>query len=66
MLKKYKILQEEIAHYNITVDTKDSRKQEKEARSFAMERAVPLDDLIFCYNHYLVQILTTLKADSIK
>ena len=56
-VKKYETLQEEIAHYDTTVgdiatvDTKDSRKQEKKARSLAMERAVPLDDLIFCYNH---------------
>ena len=55
--RKYEILQEEIAHYETTVgditkgDTRDKRKQENKARSIAMERAVPLDDLIYCYFH---------------
>lgn len=56
-VRKYEVLQEEIAHYETTVgdivagDTKDKRKQENKARSIAMERAVPLDDLIYCYFH---------------
>lgn len=57
--RKYEVLQEEIAHYETTVgditagDTRDKRKQEKKARSLAMERAVPLDSLIYCYYHQL-------------
>lgn len=56
-VRKYEVLQEEIAHYETTVgnivagDTRDKRKQENKARSIAMERAVKLDDLIYCYFH---------------
>ncbi|WP_289525661.1 ImmA/IrrE family metallo-endopeptidase [Limosilactobacillus vaginalis] len=58
-VRKYEVLQEEIAHYETSVgdivagDTKDKRKQEKKARSIAMERAVKLDDLIYCYFHHI-------------
>lgn len=57
--QKYETLQEEIAHYEITVGditsgkSRDARKQEKAARSLAMERSVSLDDLIYCYYHHL-------------
>lgn len=57
--RKYEVLQEEIAHYETTVgnitacDTRDKRKQEKKARSLAMERTITLDDLIYCYYHNL-------------
>lgn len=46
-----------IAHYDIsvgdiaTVNTKDSCKLEEKACSLAIERAISLDDLIYCYNH---------------
>lgn len=58
-MRKYEVLQEEIAHFETTVgditagDTRDKRKQENKARSIAMERAVTLDDLIYCYYHNL-------------
>ena len=58
-VRKYEVLQEEIAHYETTVgnivagDTRDKRKQENKARSIAMERAVKLDDLIYCYFHHI-------------
>lgn len=58
-VRKYEVLQEEIAHFETTVgditagDTRDKRKQENKARSIAMERAVTLDDLIYCYYHNL-------------
>lgn len=48
-------LQEEFAHYDYTVgdiskqETLDDRKQEKLARSRAMERTVTLDGLIDCF-----------------
>lgn len=58
-LEKYQVLQEEIAHYDTSAgDISDysdhlNRKQEKKARSLAMERAVPLDSLIYCFKHDL-------------
>lgn len=58
-VRKYEVLQEEIAHFETTVgditagDTRDKRKQENKARSLAMERTVTLDDLIYCYYHDL-------------
>lgn len=57
-VKKYETLQEELAHYEITVgdivkdeNSVDSRKQEYKARSLAMTRTVTLDDLIYCRFH---------------
>lgn len=53
--ERYELLQEEIAHYDTTVgniveeDTREKRKQEKKARSLAMERAVTLDGLVHCF-----------------
>jgi hypothetical protein len=53
--EQYELLQEEIAHYDTSVgditaeNTLDKRKQEKKARSLAMERAVTLDGLIHCF-----------------
>lgn len=58
-VRKYEVLQEEIAHFETTMgditagDTRDKRKQENKARSLAMERTVTLDDLIYCYYHDL-------------
>lgn len=57
--ERYEALQEEIAHHDYTVgnivkeNTHSDRQQEKMARSIAMERAVPLDGLIYCYQHNL-------------
>lgn len=53
--EQYEILQEEIAHYDTSVgditdyDDHQSMKQEKLARSVAMERTVNLDGLIHCF-----------------
>ena len=58
-VRKNEVLQAEIAHYETTFcnivagDTRDKRKQENKARSIAMERAVKLDDLIYCYFHHI-------------
>lgn len=57
--EKYQWLQEEIAHHDYTVgdivreNTSDKRHQEHLARSKAMEKTVPLDGLIYCYNHHI-------------
>lgn len=57
--ERYQVLQEEIAHYDTSVgdianyNKRLNRKQEKKARSIAMERAVPLDSLIYCFNNEL-------------
>ena len=59
--EQYQTLQEEVAHYDYTVGdivkeaTHSDRQQEKLARSVAMERTVPLDGLIYCYQHNLWQ-----------
>lgn len=53
--ERYEILQEEVAHYDTSVgnitDYHDvqNMKQEKLARSVAMERTVTLDGLIHCF-----------------
>lgn len=57
--ERYQTLQEEFAHHDYTVGdivkeaNHSDRQQEKLARSIAMERAIPLDGLIYCYQHEL-------------
>lgn len=57
--EQYEHLHEEVSHYDFTVGdiseekTLDDRKQEKFARSKAMESTVTLDGLIYCFSHEL-------------
>lgn len=57
--ERYQTLQEEFVHHDYTVGdivkeaSHSDRQQEKMARSIAMERTVPLNGLIYCYNHNL-------------
>ena len=59
--EKFQTLQEELAHYDYTVGdivkekTYSDRQQEKLARSKAMERTIPLDGLIYCYQNNIWQ-----------
>lgn len=57
--EQYESLHEEVSHYDFTVGdiseekTLDDRKQERLARSRAMESTVTLDGLVYCFIHEL-------------
>lgn len=56
---QYEVLLEEIAHYDTTVgdisaqETPSDWSQERQARSIAFEKAVPLDGLIYCMENFV-------------
>lgn len=62
MSDQYQILLEELAHHETGVGditkeaTASDRQQENYARSLALENAVTLDGLIYCFNHGLWEL----------